>query len=417
MQVLQIEAVSAYAEHLRQEPSEGDALFRELLIGVTQFFRDEDAFDALKLNVLPSLLAARDADEPIRVWVAGCATGEEVYSIAILLQEVLGAHRAEVAGHHLRNRYRSASHRVRAHGTVPPNGWPVTGTAATLVCKGRRGLHSDSRHPRDVRLLRAQSGQGPSILQNRPHFLPQRADLHGQRLSAPRHADIPLCASARWLPVHRTVGERQPRIAPVQRRRQEASHPATPRQRESGIAGISAPGGDQRDHQAAAARTEDQIDKSARRVMAKHSPAYFVIDRHYNIVRYSGGETGRYHGAFGRQCEPGFVRQSGKKPADAGAPRRRERLFIGPAVEGEKSEGRRGSDWSISSSSRLSNPASHLASSWWRFAQSGPETNRRPRARRRRPPSATSKRSSRNCATCKSAIKRPATNWKARSKT
>ena len=97
MQVLQIEAVPAYAEHLRREPSEGDALFRELLIGVTQFFRDRDAFEALKSNFLPPLLVGRDADDPIRVWVAGCATGEEVYSIAILLQEALGARRTEVA--------------------------------------------------------------------------------------------------------------------------------------------------------------------------------------------------------------------------------------------------------------------------------------------------------------------------------
>jgi two-component system CheB/CheR fusion protein len=97
MQVLQIEAVPAYAEHLRREPSEGDALFRELLIGVTQFFRDEDAFEALRANFLPSLLAAREADDPIRVWVAGCATGEEVYSIAILLQEAIGAHRTDAS--------------------------------------------------------------------------------------------------------------------------------------------------------------------------------------------------------------------------------------------------------------------------------------------------------------------------------
>ena len=95
MQVLQIEAVPAYAEHLRREPSEGDALFRELLIGVTQFFRDQDAFEALRANFLPSLLAAREAGDPIRVWVAGCASGEEIYSIAILLQEVTRAPRAD----------------------------------------------------------------------------------------------------------------------------------------------------------------------------------------------------------------------------------------------------------------------------------------------------------------------------------
>jgi two-component system CheB/CheR fusion protein len=97
MHVLQIEAVAAYAEHLRREPSEGDALFRELLIGVTQFFRDEDAFAALAVNFLPSLFAARETDDPIRVWVAGCATGEEAYSIAVLLQELRHAHRTEAA--------------------------------------------------------------------------------------------------------------------------------------------------------------------------------------------------------------------------------------------------------------------------------------------------------------------------------
>jgi len=96
MQVLRIEAVSDYAEHLRREPSEGDALFRELLIGVTQFFRDEDAFETLKTEILPPLLATRAADDPIRVWVAGCATGEEVYSIAIVLEEVLASQKSRV---------------------------------------------------------------------------------------------------------------------------------------------------------------------------------------------------------------------------------------------------------------------------------------------------------------------------------
>lgn len=97
MQVLQIESVAAYVEHLRQEPAEGDALFRELLIGVTQFFRDEDAFDALRTKILPALFAAKHPDEPIRVWVAGCATGEEVFSIAIVLKEAMAEHNAETA--------------------------------------------------------------------------------------------------------------------------------------------------------------------------------------------------------------------------------------------------------------------------------------------------------------------------------
>lgn len=121
MQVLQIESVTAYAEHLRKEPSEGDALFRELLIGVTQFFRDEDAFDSLKANFLPSLFTGRDADDPIRVWVAGCATGEEAYSIAIMLQGTPRLPSTRGCCHHFRHRYRSAGRRVRPRRAVPPN--------------------------------------------------------------------------------------------------------------------------------------------------------------------------------------------------------------------------------------------------------------------------------------------------------
>src|SRR5205085_9627036 len=66
-----------------------DALFRDLLIGVTRFFRDEQPFELLERTVLPELLDRSPASEEFRVWVAGCATGEEAYSIAILLQELL----------------------------------------------------------------------------------------------------------------------------------------------------------------------------------------------------------------------------------------------------------------------------------------------------------------------------------------
>jgi two-component system CheB/CheR fusion protein len=86
MHVLQADEVSDYVERLRTQPQEAELLFRELLIGVTRFFRDPDAFGALEAEVIPSLLADDNAD-PVRVWVAGCATGEEAYSLAILLKE------------------------------------------------------------------------------------------------------------------------------------------------------------------------------------------------------------------------------------------------------------------------------------------------------------------------------------------
>ena len=87
MQVLQVPDVDAYIERLRQEPGEAALLFRDLLIGVTDFFRDAEAFAALGQQVLPKLFAGKGSGEAVRVWVPGCATGEEAYSLAMLLRE------------------------------------------------------------------------------------------------------------------------------------------------------------------------------------------------------------------------------------------------------------------------------------------------------------------------------------------
>jgi len=84
-----INDIEVYADHLRMHPPEVHALFRELLINVTSFFRDPKAFDALQQDILPTLLAGRPDGHVIRVWVAGCASGEEAYSIAILLREYM----------------------------------------------------------------------------------------------------------------------------------------------------------------------------------------------------------------------------------------------------------------------------------------------------------------------------------------
>jgi len=78
-----------YARYLKGHPAEAQALFKELLINVTNFFRDPEAYDTLKRDILPQLLADKPEDYVFRVWVAGCATGEEAYSIAILLREFM----------------------------------------------------------------------------------------------------------------------------------------------------------------------------------------------------------------------------------------------------------------------------------------------------------------------------------------
>lgn len=88
MAVHQINSVEDYEHYLQRTPPEVEALFRDLLIGVTQFFRDPGAFRALEVQVMPMLFANKSASNAVvRVWVAGCSTGEEAYSIAILLHE------------------------------------------------------------------------------------------------------------------------------------------------------------------------------------------------------------------------------------------------------------------------------------------------------------------------------------------
>lgn len=87
MQVLQIDDIGAFVERLRTDPPELEALLRDLLIGVTSFFRDPEAFAALETLVVPKLFEGKGLDDSIRVWVPGCSTGEEAYSIAMLLRE------------------------------------------------------------------------------------------------------------------------------------------------------------------------------------------------------------------------------------------------------------------------------------------------------------------------------------------
>lgn len=81
--------IDDYARYLQDNPPEVEILAKEMLIGVTQFFRDPDMWQRLQKNVLPGLIQSKPEDSVLRVWVVGCSTGEEAYTIAIVLQESL----------------------------------------------------------------------------------------------------------------------------------------------------------------------------------------------------------------------------------------------------------------------------------------------------------------------------------------
>ena len=87
MQVLQVGDITDYAQKLSGDHEEARQLLRDLLINVTDFFRDKDAFASLAEKIIPALFKGKGAEDSVRIWVPGCATGEEAYSIAMLLSE------------------------------------------------------------------------------------------------------------------------------------------------------------------------------------------------------------------------------------------------------------------------------------------------------------------------------------------
>ncbi|TVQ03492.1 MAG: PAS domain S-box protein [Planctomycetaceae bacterium] len=92
MSLAHVDSMAHYLELLHKRPEEATALYKDLLISVTAFFRDPEAYRVLEQEVIPALIARHNGDLPIRVWVPGCATGEEAYSIAMLLLEGISSH-------------------------------------------------------------------------------------------------------------------------------------------------------------------------------------------------------------------------------------------------------------------------------------------------------------------------------------
>src|SRR5436190_12765396 len=87
MGVHELADLAAYSQFMHDRPQEANALLKDLLISVTNFFRDAAAFEALGREVIPKLFEDKTVDDQVRVWVAGCATGEEAYSVAMLLAD------------------------------------------------------------------------------------------------------------------------------------------------------------------------------------------------------------------------------------------------------------------------------------------------------------------------------------------
>ncbi len=90
MQTLQMATYSDYGNYLKASPEEFTPLFNTIEVNVTNFFRDAEVWDYAIAQVIPQIIAAKSSDEQIRIWSAGCASGEETYTLAVLLAEALG---------------------------------------------------------------------------------------------------------------------------------------------------------------------------------------------------------------------------------------------------------------------------------------------------------------------------------------
>ena len=296
MQVLQVDDVPAYIARLKKEPQQLDLLFREFLIGVTQFFRDPKAFEALEQTALPSLAAQRPAGEPFRVWAPGCSTGEEVFSIAILLKEVFNRRgdtsRIQLFGTDIDDRAiavaRTGSYRkITGVSAERLERWFVEDGDSYRVVKEIREMcvfstHSIAKDPPFSKLdliscrnllIYLNAGVQDRVLRSFHYGLKP----FGILFLGPSEGAARVEAAFAFLDrKHRIFQRRDAHLAlPVLSQSATPSQPATPAPPPTGS-------------------SEDRIDRGARRALEPYSPVYLVVDQNHEIIRFSGGDAGRY---------------------------------------------------------------------------------------------------------------------------
>ncbi|HET7586652.1 MAG TPA: chemotaxis protein CheB [Gammaproteobacteria bacterium] len=300
MQVLQVETMPDYLKRLQKEPGESDALFHELLIGVTQFFRDADAWEALRQQVVPGLFKDKGAGDAIRVWSPGCATGEEVYTIAMLLGEAL--------------RDRDVRPRIQIFGTdVDDNAVNFARTARYKSLPGveperlERWFVENGDAYTPVKSLREMCMFSPHDLVKDPPFskldliccrnlmIYMKAELQDRVLRKFHYALRP----DGWLFLGQAEGvSRHARLfatANKKHRLFQRRDAPTQSMHDFSLPGVAPSTDARRPAPRPTRRSEDdRLDRYARQAMQKYSPAYVVIDRHHEILRFSGGEAGPY---------------------------------------------------------------------------------------------------------------------------
>ncbi len=297
MQVLQVESPGAYFERVKKNPEELDLLLREFLISVTHFFRDPDAFGALNETVIKGLMASRNANDEVRVWVPGCATGEEAYTIAILLREALDTLRprpkVQIFGSDLDERAIATARIGRYHKPVAglsperlERWFTVEGEYYCIAPEIREmcvfSLHSVIKQPPFSKLdliscrnllIYLDAPMQDRLMRNFHYGLKPAGKLFlGSSESVTRSTKLfSICDKK-----HRIFERRD--VANVTLPPFSTGHRTVER---AALDPQEIP-------------TDVQIDKSIRRVMEKHYPPHLLLDRSNKIVRFSGGAVGQF---------------------------------------------------------------------------------------------------------------------------
>ncbi|HEY5105538.1 MAG TPA: chemotaxis protein CheB [Caulobacteraceae bacterium] len=298
MQLLQVDTPQAYIERYHSQPEELDQLFRELLIGVTEFFRDSAAFAALDATVLKDLASKKGADDDIRVWVPACATGQEAFSLAILLREAMTGRRhrpkVQIFGTDIDDRAiavaRLGRYRrpVAGLSTERMERWFTDqGDDVCVVPEIREmcvfSVHSIIKHPPFSKLdliscrnllIYLDAAMQDRVMRTFHYALkPGGALFLGSSESVSRTTKLFEVQDKKHRIFHRreVEGTLLPGLPNVGRR--PGTHPA--------------PEGPPK-------RADDRIDRGARRVMERYTPAHVVIDANEQIVRFSGPAIGQY---------------------------------------------------------------------------------------------------------------------------
>lgn len=302
MQVTQTRSIEAYLDHLRSDPEEAQELFNDLLIGVTHFFRDTKEFEALEREVVPNLFEGKSTGDHLRVWVLGCATGEEAYSIAILLRERMAAldivPHIQIFATDIDNRAlaqarvgRYAASALQEMSSDRLARWFVKEGDTYCVVKELREMCIFSQH----NLIKDAPFSRLDLVSCRNLLIYLNAELQNRVIPLFHFALKP--GGFLFLGNSENVSRHSKLFAPVDRRyrifRQVQSAnrvlPDFPLTVTAGRRGLlEAP---------AAPRTVfvngAAVTKQAERIMERYAPAYLILDENHDVLHFSG-RTGRF---------------------------------------------------------------------------------------------------------------------------